>query len=361
MLFDLPNHDTLYAALLARDASYDGQAFVCVSSTGVFCRLTCPARKPRQENCTFFGTVGECIEAGYRACKRCHPLQPMALADPAIAALLAALDKRPDFRWRESDIERMGFDLSTVRRSFKRQFGMTFLEMARQRRLRDGFETLANGGAVIESQLEAGFDSASAFRAAFLKLLGKAPGTMSTDPLLFADWVPTPLGDMVAVTSKSQLHLLEFIDRQALPKELERLNNFAKGRLGIGRTQPAEQVKEELSAFFQGVSAGFQTPLAYHGSDFSGAVWDALREIPAGTTRSYSDLAASIGRPSAVRAVARANGANQIALVIPCHRVIGADGSLTGYGGGLWRKQKLLEIERQYVPNKAKGNQHVTS
>lgn len=361
MLFDLPNHDTLYKALLARDASYDGQVYVCVSSTGVFCRLTCPARKPKQENCTFFGTVGECIEAGYRACKRCHPLEPMALADPAIAALLAALDERPVYRWRESDIEQMGFDLSTVRRSFKRQFGMTFLEMARQRRLRNGFEQLAGGGAVIESQLEAGFESASAFRAAFLKLLGKAPGTLSTEPLLFADWVPTPLGDMVSVSSKSQLHLTEFIDRKALPKELERLYVFAKGRLGLGQTEPAVQIKEELITFFDGSSSEFQTPLAYHGSEFSGAVWDALREIPAGTTRSYSDIAASIGRPSAVRAVARANGANQIALVIPCHRVIGADGSLTGYGGGLWRKQKLLEIERQYLPNAAKENQHVTS
>ncbi len=360
MLFNLPDHDTLYKALLARDASYDGQVYVCVSSTGVFCRLTCPARKPKQENCTFFGTVGECIEAGYRACKRCHPMQPMALADPAIAALLAALDERADYRWRESDIERMGFDLSTVRRSFKRQFGITFLEMARQRRLRDGFETLANGGAVIHGQIDAGFESASAFRAAFLRLLAKAPGNLSADPLLFADWVQTPLGDMVSVTSKSQLHLLEFFDRKALPKELERLSTVSKGRLGIGRTEAGAQIKEELTAFFSGSSSDFRTPLAYHGSEFSGAVWDALRTIPPGQTRSYSDIAVQIGRPSAVRAVARANGANQIALVIPCHRVIGADGSLTGYGGGLWRKQKLLEIERQYLPTKAKGNHRVT-
>ncbi|MDX5593314.1 trifunctional transcriptional activator/DNA repair protein Ada/methylated-DNA--[protein]-cysteine S-methyltransferase [Pseudovibrio sp. SPO723] len=350
MLFDLPDHDTLYQSLLDRNAAFDGRVYVCVSSTGVFCRLTCPARKPKQENCTFFGTVGECIEAGYRACKRCHPLQPMALADPAIAALLAALDERPNYRWREGDVARMGFDLSTVRRSFKRQFGMTFLEMARQRRLRDGFETLAEGGAVIEGQLDAGFDSPSAFRAAFLKLMGKAPGNLSSDPLLFAEWIPTPLGDMITVCSKSQLHLLEFFDRKALPKELERLDTFVKGRLGVGRTDPSEQIKAELAAFFEGSSSDFQTPLAYHGSDFSGAVWDALRQIPAGQTRSYSHIAASIGRPSAVRAVARANGANQIALVIPCHRVVGADGALTGYGGGLWRKQKLLEIERQYLP-----------
>ncbi|MEX0348175.1 MAG: bifunctional transcriptional activator/DNA repair enzyme AdaA [Paracoccaceae bacterium] len=361
MLFDLPDHGTLYQALLDRDPTYDGQAYVCVSSTGVFCRLTCPARKPKQENCTFFGTVGECIEAGYRACKRCHPLQPMALADPAIATLLAALDERPDYRWSEGDIERMGFDLSTVRRSFKRQFGMTFLEMARQRRLRDGFQTIANGGSVIEGQLDAGFDSSSAFRTAFLKLMGKAPGNLSPDPLLFADWVPTPLGDMISVSSKSHLYLPEFFDRKALPKELGRLEAFAKNRLGIGSTEPSDQIKTELAAFFDGTSSDFQTPLAYHGSDFSGAVWDTLKQIPVGTTRSYSEIAKIIGRPTAVRAVARANGANQIALVIPCHRVIGADGSLTGYGGGLWRKQKLLEIERQYLPEKTKRNHNVAS
>ena len=361
MLFDLPDNDTLYKALLDRDATYDGQVYVCVSSTRVFCRLICPARKPKQENCTFFGTVRECIDAGFRACKRCHPLQPMALADPTIATLLAALDERPEYRWREGDIARMGFDLSTVRRSFKRQFGMTFLEMARQRRLRDGFETLADGGAVIAGQLDAGFDSSSAFRTAFLKLMGKAPGNLSADPLLFADWIATPLGDMLAVSSQSHLHLLEFFDRKALPKELERLDSFAKGHLGIGRTDPSEQIKEELRAFFAGTLSGFRTPLAYHGSDFSGAVWDAVRQIPAGQTRHYADIAASIGRPSAVRAVARANGANQIALVIPCHRVIGADGSLTGYGGGLWRKQKLLDIERHYLPRKTNGNHHVAS
>ncbi len=352
MLFDLPDHTTLYQALLDRDQTYDGQAYVCVSSTGVFCRLTCPARKPKAENCTFYGSVSECIEAGYRACKRCHPLNPMASADPAIDALLAALDERPEYPWREADVERMGFDPSTIRRSFKRQFGMTFLEMARQRRLREGFETIADGGKVIEAQLDAGFDSASAFRAAFARLVGRAPGKMDSEPLLYADWIPTLLGDMIAVTSRSQLHLLEFFDRKALRTELTKLEKFAKGRIGIGKTDPSEQIKAELQAFFSGSSARFQTPLAHHGSEYTRAVWQELQTIPVGQTRSYSDIAMAIGRPTATRAVARANGANQIALVIPCHRVIGADGSLTGYGGGLWRKQKLLEIERQYLPNK---------
>lgn len=348
MLFDLPDHDTLFKALLDRNAAYDGQAYVCVSTTGVFCRLTCSARKPKSENCTFYASVGECINAGFRPCRKCHPIRPMASADPAIAVLLGALDERPNYRWSEADIERMGFDLSTVRRSFKRQFGMTFLEVARQRRLRDGFETLSDGGPVIDAQLAAGFESASAFRAAFAKLLGRAPGALDSSPVLFADWVETPLGSMVTASSSSQLLLLEFVDRKALRTELGKLDRFAKGRIGIGKTLPGEQIRSELQAFFGGVSANFSTPLAYFGSAFERSVWDELRRIPPGHTRSYSDIAKRLGQPTAARAVARANRANQIALVVPCHRVIGADGSLTGYGGGLWRKQRLLEIERHY-------------
>lgn len=349
MLFDLPDHSTLYQALLDRNDAFDGQAYVGVSSTGIFCRLTCPARKPKAENCSFYPSVGACIEAGFRACKRCHPMAPIAAADPAIAALLAELDARPGYRWSEGDISQMGYDLSTVRRSFKRNFGITFLEMARQRRLREGFVTISDGGKVIDAQLDAGFESASAFRASFAKLLGRSPGKLDSAPLLFADWIDTPLGPMLTLCSKSQMHLLEFMDRKALRSELAKLDVFAKGKIGIGKTQPAAQIKEELAAFFDGTSAAFSTQLAFGGSPFARSVWDELRRIPAGETRSYSDIAQRIGRPTAIRAVARANGANQIALVVPCHRVIGSDGSLTGYGGGLWRKQKLLELERHYL------------
>ena len=179
MLFDLPDHNTLYLALLSRDERYDGRVYVCVSSTGVFCRLTCPARKPNPENCLFYSTISECIEAGFRACKRCHPLQAAASADPTITALLAALAERSGIRWSERHIEELGFDLSTVRRSFKRHFGTTFLRMARQTQLRRGFEVLSRGGRVITAQHEASFDSPSAFRVAFARLLGCTPASLS--------------------------------------------------------------------------------------------------------------------------------------------------------------------------------------
>ena len=349
MLFRLPDNEKLYQALVARDAAYDGRAYVGVTSTGVFCRLTCPARKPKAENCVFFDSVAGCIEAGFRPCKRCHPLATAALADPTIGVLLKALEREPDRRWTEGRVEAMGFDPSTVRRSFKRHFGITFLEMARHRRIRNAFETLTDGGRVIDAQLDAGFDSPSGFRAAFARLLGQAPGTFTGNELLKADWIDTPIGVMIAVSDANALHLLEFLDRKALPTELAKLRKISRGQLGLGRFAPTDQVEAELQRFFAGQSATFETRLAPHGTPFMQSVWETLRKIPPGETRSYSEVATAVGRPSATRAVARANGANPIAVVIPCHRVIGADGSLTGYGGGLWRKQTLIELERQYL------------
>jgi AraC family transcriptional regulator of adaptative response/methylated-DNA-[protein]-cysteine methyltransferase len=348
MLFDLPSDDVLYDALVARDDRYDGRVFVCVASTGIFCRLTCPARKPLRENCSFHPTVGACMEAGFRPCKRCHPVAAAAGSDPMVTRLLAALDAEPQRRWSELDLVRMGYDVSTVRRAFKRHFGMTFLDMARQRRLREGFETLAIGGSVMNAQLDASFESPSAFRTAFARLLGCAPSDLRPDALMKATWIPTPLGDMIAISSPSHLHLLEFLDRKGLPAELKKLMAATPGGIGLGQNAPSQQAATELADYFAARSARFETPLAFnHGTEFFQKVWHALQTIPAGETRSYGEIARQIGQPTAVRAVARANGSNQIALMIPCHRVIGADGSLTGYAGGLWRKQKLIEIERQ--------------
>jgi AraC family transcriptional regulator, regulatory protein of adaptative response / methylated-DNA-[protein]-cysteine methyltransferase len=347
MLFDLPDldlpgPDALYDALLARDPSFEGRAFVGVASTGVFCRLTCPARKPRRENCAFFPTPAACLEAGYRPCLRCRPLGGDG---PLVAGLLAAVAADPGRRWREADLVARGYDPSTVRRAFRRSTGMTFLEMVRLRRLAEAGRALARGARVIDAQIEAGFESPSAFRSAFARLMGQAPGALPADARLRADWIATPLGPMVAVADERALHLLEFADRRALPAELARLRQDARGDLGLGRTPVTELAENWLSGYFAG-HIGVEVPLAGGGTPFQALVWAALREIPPGRTVTYAALAARIGRPDAVRAVARANGAHRIALLIPCHRVIGADGGLTGYGGGLWRKERLIALER---------------
>ena len=345
MLFDLPSEDVLYDALISRDAGFDGRAWVGVTTTGIFCRPSCPARKPKRDNCRWFEAPAACVAAGFRPCKRCNPLQ--ATDDPAVADLLHALDANPEHRWSEADIVARGYDPSTVRRAFKRSLGTTFLDLARQRRLAQGFTALSDGGRVIDAQVAAGFESASAFRQAFGRWLGIRPSEIPGDALLRAHWMQTPLGPMIAVADKHSLHLLEFTDRKALPAELRKLHD--KHPVALGRFDIHVQLEQELTAFFNGDSPAFTIPLTYHGPEFTRAVWQALRHIPPGETRSYGALAQDLGRPTASRAVARANGANQIAILVPCHRVIGADGALTGYGGGLWRKDRLIALEKRYA------------
>ncbi len=345
MLFDLPDAPTLYAALLRRDAAYDGRVWVTVSSTGIFCRLTCPARKPKAEICTFHDNIAACLAAGFRPCKRCNP---MAQPDPLVTDLLAALEADPTHRWTAADVTARGHDPSTVRRAFQRSFGMTFLDVARQRRLAAGFTALVAGDRVMDAQIDAGFESPTAFREAFARRVGLTPGAFRKDGRIRIDQILTPLGTMVAAADNSHLHLLEFLDRKALPREMQRLHQMIKGDIGFGTTAIIDLTAAQLQSYFAGERSEFSVPIARHGTAFTQTVWQALQEIPAGETRTYAQIAAQIGKPTATRAVARANGANQIAILIPCHRVLGADGSLTGYGGGLWRKDRLITIERQF-------------
>lgn len=170
--------DALYAALLARDPAFDGLAFAAVITTGVFCRLTCPARKPRRSNTLFFPSAGSALAAGFRPCLRCRPLAAPEDLDAVAARLVLLLDGCGARRWSERDLLARGIDPSTARRAFKRRFGVTFLHMARRRRLDRGLDRLASGAGVIEAQLDAGFDSASGFRAAVTRRLGRPPAAV---------------------------------------------------------------------------------------------------------------------------------------------------------------------------------------
>ncbi|WCR11476.1 bifunctional transcriptional activator/DNA repair protein Ada [Paracoccus stylophorae] len=348
-MLDLPAPDTLYAALLQRDPTYEGRAWVGVTTTGIFCRLTCPARKPRPENCRWFADPAEAQRAGFRPCRRCWPVGATAEGDRTVTRLTAALRDDPMRRWSEADLVAMGLHPSTVRRAFRRHFGQSFLQMARDARLRGGVQTLRKGAAVIDAQLDAGFDSASGFRSAFQRLFGHAPHHLRHKADLRADWIDTPLGGMIAIADDDALHLLEFVDRKALAEGLRKLSAMVGGRIGLGRSAITDRIEAELAAYFAGRQPRFSVPVRMYGTDFQRRVWQELQAIPAGQTRSYAELAAQIGRPTAIRAVARANATNRLALVVPCHRVIGADGRLSGYAGGLWRKEKLIQAERAYA------------
>ena len=169
-------------------------------------------------------------------------------------------------------------------------------------------------------------------------------GSLIAAPPLVLTRLETPLGDMVAVSDDEALHLFEFHDRTALPTEMRRIGARI-GAVSDGTTAVSAQLARELAEYFAGSRRRFHVPIAQRGSAFTMQVWAALCAIPCGETRSYAQIAAAIGRPAAVRAVARANGANTVAILVPCHRVIGSDGSLTGYGGKLWRKRWLLDHE----------------
>lgn len=189
-------------------------------------------------------------------------------------------------------------------------------------------------------EYEAAFKTAQDFQ----KTLGKWMGPQKGVSSLFAHPIETPLGTMVSVCDADRLHLLEFADRKELPKELKRLG-ASSGTISLGQTKVTRSLLDQLKRYFEGTLERFDLSLALHGTEFTKSVWNALIELPFGTTTSYGSLSEQLGNPGAVRAVARANGANQIAILIPCHRVIGADGTLTGYAGGLWRKRALLDLE----------------
>lgn len=222
---------------------------------------------------------------------------------------------------------------------------MTFVEYARARRVGLAMTQIRAGSTVITAQLDAGYESGSGFRDAFTKILGEVPAKTG-GKALFATWIDTPLGPMITITDDSYLYLLEFVDRRGLETEVERLRKKLKVGIIPGMTVITEQIKAELGDYFSGKSYTFHTPCYFLESDFEKSVWKALRLIPLGQTCSYSTVAKKIGNPNAFRAVANANGKNQLAILVPCHRVINENGELGGYGGGLNRKQWLIAHEK---------------
>jgi AraC family transcriptional regulator of adaptative response/methylated-DNA-[protein]-cysteine methyltransferase len=263
-----------------------------------------------------------------------------------VEQLLAAVEADPSGRLREADLRRMGIDPSSARRAFQRYCGMSFHAYHRARRMGLALCGIREGKSMIDLQLDHGFESGSGFREAFGRVFGTAPSHARALDCLYARWFETPLGPVLALANDDGLHLLEFVDRRGLERELRALRERFAHEVVPGEHAYLRQIGRELDAYFSGRSLHFATPLKLEGTPFQRDVWNALRAIPPGTTRTYGEIAASVGRPSAVRAVGRANGDNKLAVVIPCHRVIGADGTLTGYGGGLWRKAWLLDHER---------------
>ncbi len=341
----LPDEDSMYRAFVNRDASCEGLFVMGVRTTGIFCRPACPARTPLRKNVEFFARAGDALAAGYRPCQRCRPLDAKGATPEWLQPLLAEVDAEPQRRWRTSDLLSIGVDPARVRRWFQAQHGMTFLAYLRARRLGQAFSRIAEGAGILDAALDADFDSVSGFCDALRRATGSSPRQARELPALQVAQVPSPLGPLMVAGDAQAVHLVEFWDRRMLETQFAVLEK----RLGVvffpGETEPMRQMRDELAAYFAGNLRRFETPLRFPGSTHQEQVWRALLDVPYGETWTYGQLAASVGRPAAVRAVARAVGENRLAVVLPCHRIVGAGGQLTGYGGGLWRKRFLLALE----------------
>jgi AraC family transcriptional regulator of adaptative response/methylated-DNA-[protein]-cysteine methyltransferase len=341
----LPAFDTMYNAMLARDPAFDGLFFVCVATTGVFCRPTCQARKPLRGNVEFVATAGEAQRAGYRPCRRCKPLEP-AESHPNWALELIGKVRAGDVRLSDGELAAQGLSPSKVRNYFRRRFGVTFQAFQRSRLMGEALERLRAGQDTLRAAFDSGYESSSGFRDAFAAEFGVPPGRAGNLKNLVAEEIATPLRPMLAVANERGICLLEFVDRRALATELRDLRARLKVAIVPGSNQYLNRLRAELQEYFQGKRRRFDVPLDLGGTRFQRRVWNRLLDIPFGQTVSYAQVASEVGEPRAVRAVGQANGKNPVAIVVPCHRVVRTDGSLSGYGGGLWRKRWLLEHER---------------
>ena len=341
--------EEFWRALMRRDSSYEGIFFLGVKTTGIFCRPICAARKPLRRNVQFFPGKTEALHAGFRPCLRCKPMQTTGEVPSLVEKLRRQIERDPAQRLRERDLLDMGIDPSTARRQFQRYFGMSFQAYQRARRMGSALAAVRKGMNVLDTQLDHGFESASGFREAFAKLFGTAPSKAGGVHCLLAKWIESPLGAILALADDDGLYVFDWVDRRGLEREIIRLRARTKYVIVPGSHRVLDQAAREIDEYFSGKRKVFTLPFALRGTDFQRQVWDVLLKIPAGETRSYAAIAKEIGQPKAVRAVARANGDNFRGIVIPCHRVIGSDGSLTGYGGGLARKQWLLDHERKMI------------
>ena len=346
----LPPPAEMRRAFQSGDATYDGVFFTGVRTTGIFCRPSCKARKPRPENVEFFATPGEASASGYRPCKRCRPLEADGRPPVWVERLLARVEADPALRLKAGDLRAAGVDPARARRWFLRHYGMTFQAFCRARRLAQAFRSIQEGVSVTDVAMDSGFDSESGFRAAIARQFGGSPTRTASGQPILLDWVPSPVGPLLLGATADGLCLLEFGDHRTLEGHSEKLATLFRAPLTPGRNQWIEAARTQLAEYFRGERHDFDLPLVIRGTPFQEKVWQALLEIPYGETWSYRDVATRVGAPKATRAVGTANGRNRLAIVIPCHRVVNADGKLGGSGGGLWRKQYLLDLERGRRP-----------
>jgi AraC family transcriptional regulator of adaptative response/methylated-DNA-[protein]-cysteine methyltransferase len=335
-------------AFVARDDSFEGQFYIAVKTTGIYCRPGCPARLPKRANVRFFDTREEAEWAGFRPCKRCKPDRPSLseLQAGKIAQACRLIETADEAPKLDDLAAAVGLSPYHFHRIFKQALGVTpkaYASAHRAKRVRKG---LGKSGTVTEAIYDAGFNSNGRFYANASEVLGMTPTDFRSggagQAIRYAIGTCS-LGPVLVAASEKGICAIFFGDEpEGLRKDLQA--TFPRAEI-VSADKNFEKLTAKVLAFVDDPVKQLDLPLDVRGTAFQHRVWDALRRIPAGTTASYAEIARRIGAPKAVRAVARACATNRIAVAIPCHRVIGSDGSLTGYRGGIERKRKLLAKE----------------
>ena len=337
-----------WAAVVRRDAAADEKFYYSVSTTGVYCRPSCPSRLARRENVRFHATCADAQSAGFRSCKRCKPDQPSlakqyATMVASTCRLIEAAETPPSL---DTLAKAGGMSRYHFHRIFKAVTGVTPHAYAAALRATRVREALTRSDTVTEAIYDAGFNSNGRFYAASAQMLGMTPANFRAGGvhtvIRFAVGECSLGAILAAATDKGVCAIFLGDDADVLLRELQ--DCFPRADL-IGAEEEFEKIVAQVVGFVEAPTLGLDLPLDVRGTVFQQRVWQALREIPPGSTVSYSDIAARIGSPKAVRAVAHACAANAIAVAIPCHRVVRSDGSLSGYRWGVERKRALLERE----------------
>jgi AraC family transcriptional regulator of adaptative response/methylated-DNA-[protein]-cysteine methyltransferase len=337
-----------WKALLYRDQRADGAFLYAVKSTGVYCRPTCSSRLPKQENVVFFMSSSAAEAAGFRPCKRCSPREASAREHHMKAIIRACklIDESEEHPRLQKLAAAVGMSSSNFHRLFKEIVGVTpkqYAATVRMDRLRTG---LTQGSSITQTIYDAGFSSVSRFYEGSRKMLGMTPSTYKNGAAglrIHAAVADSSLGLVLVAATDRGICSIDFGDTpQSL---LERLRlRFPKAELRQDDSGFAAWVSR-VAALIEAPGRGLDLPIDIQGTAFQQRVWKALQGIPPGSTKSYAEIAAQIGTPTAARAVARACASNRIAVVIPCHRAVKSDGGLGGYRWGIERKRRLLERE----------------
>ena len=341
------NHtiETYYNALAERKENFVGIFFVGVKTTSIFCIAICRARKPKLENVVFYTSFKDALDNGYRPCKICKPTENAHEAPEEVERAISLVKENPKEKIKDYQLRQNNISPELVRRWFKKNYGLTFQAYQRMFRINNAYQELKSGKNALETAFDSGYESLSGFAYTFKKIIGESPQKSNTSSIILISRLTTPIGPMFVCSTEKGICLLEFVDRRMLETEFKDLQKLLNATIISGENEHIKQVKREIKEYFDGSRRTFEVKLDTPGTDFQKKVWNGLQEIEYGTTTSYQQQAETIQNPKAVRAVASANGFNRVSIIIPCHRVIGKDGNLTGYGGGIERKKWLIEHE----------------